>query len=134
MFEVPLNNRIEFVHPYDVGLALANGVSCQAIWGKTLLIGGGPRCQLYQRDILEKTLVALDIGMFPAEAFSSIPFYTDWMDTIESQRLLQYQRHSFDDFIRHKISRLGYRRYLIRLLRPLIRRMALKQSPYLKPT
>lgn len=134
MFEVPLNNRIEFVHTYDVGLALANAVSCQAIWGKTLLIGGGPSCQLYQRDILEKTLVALGIGMFPAEAFGSTPFYTDWMDTTESQQLLQYQRHSFDDYLRHKTASLGHRRYFIRLFRPLIRRMALKQSPYLQPT
>ena len=57
MFDVPLNNRIEYIHTRDVGLALANAVSSDDIWGKTLLIGGGPRCQFtYQGMIQPRSL------------------------------------------------------------------------------
>lgn len=40
MFDVPLDNRMEFVHTRDVGEAVAKGVSNGKIWGRTLLIGG----------------------------------------------------------------------------------------------
>ncbi|MCK4692001.1 MAG: NAD(P)-dependent oxidoreductase, partial [Anaerolineales bacterium] len=52
MFDVPLDNRIEFIHRKDVGTAIANALQCDQVWGKTWLIGGGPRCQLYQRDLV----------------------------------------------------------------------------------
>jgi UDP-glucose 4-epimerase len=43
MFDIPLENRMEYVHTRDVGLAFANAVSSPEVWGKILLIGGGPR-------------------------------------------------------------------------------------------
>jgi nucleoside-diphosphate-sugar epimerase len=39
MFDVPLENRIEYGHGRDVGTAFANGVESPEIWGQTLLIG-----------------------------------------------------------------------------------------------
>jgi len=45
MFDVPLDNRMEYAHTRDVGLAMANAVSSEEVWGKILLIGGGARCQ-----------------------------------------------------------------------------------------
>ena len=45
MFDIPLDNRMEYVHTRDVGLAFANAVSSPGVWGKILLIGGGLRCQ-----------------------------------------------------------------------------------------
>ena len=43
-------------------------------------------------EFISKILGANGIGMLPDEAFGHKPYYTDWMDTEESQRLLQYQR------------------------------------------
>jgi nucleoside-diphosphate-sugar epimerase len=40
MFDVPLWNRMEFVHTRDVGAAIADGVTNHDVWGRTLLIGG----------------------------------------------------------------------------------------------
>ena len=133
MFDVPLDNRIEFVHTRDVGLAIANAVSSQDVWGKILLIGGGRRCQYYYREIAQGVLDAIGVGMLPREAFSSTPFPTDWVDTAESQRLLRYQRRDLGDYIREMSALLGFRRRLIRLFRPLVRLWLLRKSPYFPP-
>ncbi len=130
MFQVPLKNRMEFLHTLDAGVAVANAVSSPDVWGKTLLIGGGPRCQLYYGDIVKKILEAVGVGMLPEEAFGTTPFATDWLDTEESERLLHYQRHTLDDYTRELRRRLGAKRWLIRLARPWVRQMLLKQSPY----
>ncbi len=130
MFDVPLGNRIEFVHTRDVGLALANAVSSDEVWGKTLLIAGGPGCRFHFGEMAGQLLEAMGVGMLPEEAFSRLPFCTDWMDTTESQRILQYRRHTFQDYVQEMAGRLGLRRHLVRLFRPLVRAWLLRRSPY----
>ena len=132
MFDVPLENRIEFVFTRDVGLAIANGVTNEEIWGKTLLIGGGRRCQYTYREIVQRILEAMGVGMLPEAAFGSTPFCTDWLDTTESQRLLDYQRSDLGDYIHEMLARLGYRRHLIPVFRPVVRRWLLGKSSYLR--
>jgi nucleoside-diphosphate-sugar epimerase len=131
MFDVPLDNRIEFVHTRDVGLALAKASRSEDVWGKTLLIGGGPSCQFYYRDLVQRVLDAIGVGMLPQQAFTSTPFDTDWLDTTESQRLLNYQQRDLDDYIQDMSALMGARRHLIRLFRPIVRRRLLRTSPYL---
>ena len=133
MFDVPLDNRIEYVHTRDVGLAFARAIGSSEVWGKTLHIGGGPRCHYLYREMTEKVLDGMGIGMLPEEAFTTTPFPTDWLDTEESQRLLHYQRYTIDDYVRDMQAFLGFRRHLIRLARPLVRYWLLQQSPYLHP-
>jgi nucleoside-diphosphate-sugar epimerase len=130
MFDVPLNNRIEYIHTRDVGLALTNAVKSRSVWMNTLHIGGGPRCQYYYYELVEKIMQAVGIGMLPEQAFGTIPFCTDWLDTTESQSLLHYQRYTLDDYVRdlHKI--LGFRRTLARWFRPIARAILLHRSPY----
>jgi UDP-glucose 4-epimerase len=130
MFDFPLDMRIEFVHPRDAGLALANAVSSQEVWGKILLIGGGPSSQLYYGDFMGRMMNAMRIGMLPERAFGSKAAMSDWLDTSESQSLLNYQQHTFEDFVQEIASLLGYKRYLVPLFRPLVRRWVLQKSPY----
>jgi nucleoside-diphosphate-sugar epimerase len=130
MFDVPLDNRMDYVHTQDVGLAFANAASSADVWGQILLIGGGPRCQYLYQEITEKVLDGLGVGTLPEEAFTSTPFPTDWVDTAESQRLLQYQRHTLDDYVQDMKAALGFRRHLARAFRPLVRYFLLKQSPH----
>jgi short-subunit dehydrogenase len=132
MFDVPLNNRIEFVHTRDVGLALANAVESDAIWGKVLLIGGGPRCQLTYRELMTSILTAMGVGPLPDSAFTDEPFATDWLDTRESERLLRYQRRTLVDFTRDLAARLGPRRLLAQIFRPIVRAWLMAQSPILR--
>ena len=130
MFDVPLNNRMEFVHTRDVGFAIAQAIAHLGVWGRTLLIGGGARCQYYYREIVGRILGSLGIGALPERAFGTIPFATDWLDTTESQTLLGYQQRDLGDYIREMRSVLGTRRHWIRLFRPLVRRWLLSKSPY----
>jgi nucleoside-diphosphate-sugar epimerase len=130
LFDVPLNNRIEYVHAHDVGVAIVHAVHSSAVWGQTWLIGGGPRCQYVYREIVERVLTAVGIGMLPAAAFSTTPFATDWLDTAASQAVLSYQQRTLDDYITDVRAALGPRYVAVRLLRPVIRRRLLDQSPY----
>ncbi|HJW89597.1 MAG TPA: NAD(P)-dependent oxidoreductase [Anaerolineales bacterium] len=130
MFEVPLDNRIEFVHSRDVALAIANALEGADVWGKTLLIGGGKPCQLTYREMMESVLGVAGLGKFPDQAFTSVPYSTDWLDTAESQRLLNYQTRTLADYLKEMKARLSYRRGLVLILRPFIRRWLLRRSPY----
>jgi UDP-glucose 4-epimerase len=133
MFDVPLSNRMEFVHTKDVGLAMANAVSSDEIWGKILLIGGGPRCHYTYRELVSGILSALGVGALPESAFGSKPFATDWMDTGEGQRILRYQQRTLEDYARDMVKVAGIKRHLIRAFRPLARSWLLARSPYYAP-
>lgn len=130
MFEISLNNRMEYVHSKDVGFALAKGVRSEEIWGKILLIGGGERCRYYYGEIVKKILEGLGIGMLPEEAFSDKPFPTDWMDTEESERILNYQKRTLDDYIKDVKKVFSYKIFFIKLFSPTIRYILLRKSPY----
>ncbi len=130
MYDVPLDNRMEFVHTRDVGYALAKGITTEEIWGKTLHIGGGPSCQLLYREIAKGVLEAGGVGMLPDDAFGTKPFCTDWLDTTESQRLLGYQRHTFSDYVKELQQRIRPLARLARLFRPLVRSYLMRRSPY----
>lgn len=130
MYEIALDTRIEFVHTRDVGLAVANAVTCEEARGKILIIGGGKKCQMSYREFVGKALESMGVGMLPDEAFGPVPFHTDWYDTEESERLLKFQRHTYDDFLREMAQLMGFKRHLARLFRPLVRRMLLAKSPY----
>jgi UDP-glucose 4-epimerase len=130
MFDIPLDNRMEYVYTGDVGLAFARAVSSSGVWGRTLLIGGGPRCQYTYREITDKVLKGMGVGMLPDEAFALTPFPTDWIDTAESQALLHYQQHSLDNYVLEMRAQLGFRRALILAFRPVVRYLLLKQSTY----
>lgn len=130
MFDIPLKNRMEFVHTRDVGRAIANAVSSPDVWGKLLLVGGGPRCQYYYREIASRTLEAMGVGMLPEEAFATTPFATDWIDSSETEALLHYQQRDLEDYLQEMRRRLGVKRLLVRAFRPLVRMWLLNKSPY----
>jgi nucleoside-diphosphate-sugar epimerase len=132
MFDVPLDDRLEYIHPADAALAICNAVEHAEVWGKVLHLGGGPGCQLRERDIVQGAFEAIGIGALPEKYFNTQHYYTDWLDTEESQRLLNYQRHTFDDHLEGLKKSLGWQIPLIKLLRPLIRYSLLRQSKYHK--
>jgi nucleoside-diphosphate-sugar epimerase len=134
MYRIPLDTRFEMLHTYDAGLAIAHGIVCNEIWGKILLVGGGPTCQVRYRDYLGRMLDAMGIGMLPEHAFGHDPYCTDWLDTEESERLLHYQRHSFDEIIQDVVKYNAPPapiKQMMPLLRPLVQHWILGLSPYI---
>ncbi|HMV29770.1 MAG TPA: NAD(P)-dependent oxidoreductase, partial [Anaerolineales bacterium] len=132
MFDVPLDDRLEYIHPADAALAICNAVEHAEVWGKVMHLGGGPRCQLRERDIVQGAFETIGIGALPEEYFSTQSYYTDWLDTEESQRLLNYQRYTFADHLESLKKSLGWQIPFIKLFSPLIRYFLVKQSKYQK--
>lgn len=92
------NQRLEFVHLADAAEAVVNCVGNEAVTGKTLQIAGGQTWRLISQEYSRAICEAFDVP--PENAtFQEQPGWTGWYDTNESQRLLQYQNHAFEDFI-----------------------------------
>jgi UDP-glucose 4-epimerase len=130
MFEIGPDNRIESLHADDAALAIVTALHTPAVWGRILFVGGGATCQVTYREYLARLLAAMGIDPLPEEAFSTEVYATDWLDTEESQRLLAYQRHSFDDIAAAIAASLGWRRHLTPLAGPFARGALLALSPY----
>jgi nucleoside-diphosphate-sugar epimerase len=136
IYEVPLEQRIEIVYVKDVATAFVNAIDID-ITNKIFLIGGGKSCQIYQRTYAEKMFQVMGITMPPDSAFK-IPkkdsdwFYTDWMNTEESEKVLHYQKMSFENYIEKLRNRYSKRRTFAHLVSPLIGYILLGKSPYYK--
>mgnify|MGYP001416670643 CR=1 FL=1 len=128
MFDVCLDTRIEWVHPNDVGQAMANAATLPELRSQVLMIGGGPTCRATQRDFFAIAFESIGIGMLPDAAFGRGGFEMDWMETAESERLLGFQRHSWADFRAGFMTGMRPARFALWPLRPLLRRGLLQFS------
>lgn len=128
LFAVSPDNPVEYVHPADVAEAIANCLDNPDALHRIWLIGGGPDCRVTQHAFLSAALDALGVTL-PRDMLGSDAFYTHWMDTAESERVLRFQKRGFDSYRREMAQRLGWLRPLVRPLAPLVRwgmRKALK--------
>ena len=130
MFEIGLDNRIESLHADDAGLAIVNALETPEVWGRILFVGGGSSCQLTYREYMTRLLAAMGVEPLPDDAFSNAVYPTDWIDTIESEALLHYQRHDFADIAEAIAASLGWKRRLVPVAGPLARGAILRLSPY----
>ncbi len=133
LFEIPLDNRIEYIHPKDIAIAITNAIEKDNFWNKTFNIGGGKRCQYLYKDFVAKILEGIGIGMLPDYLFSKNYFAVDFLDTDESEALLNYQNRDLNDYITDLKKKLGFKRYLIKLFKPFIRYYIISKSPNFVP-
>ena len=134
MFEVPFDQRLEFIHTWDVALACVNAIETDL--NHTIMnVAGGEKCRMTGGDYITRLLQAFGVGPIPRECFL-IPeheegwFHTDWLYTDDSQKLLNYQRYTLEDFAKEFESRIKLRRTLISLIRPLTKLFLIIRSPY----
>ena len=128
LFAIDPATRMEWVHPEDVALAQVRAVQTPEAIGKTLMIGGGQGCRLTFGEFYGEMFDATGVGRFPPQAYGTGPYYCDWLDTDESQALLDYQRTTFDAFIAQLRKASRFSRPLVRLFSPLIRWFMLRSS------
>ena len=148
---MPGDNRMHAVDARDVALAFANGIDREAtIAGKVLLIGGNESYVKLQRDFEDDMMAGAGIGRLgPSASLPGDPSddrgwsFTGWFDTAESQALLDYQEHDWDQTLVWVIESQGNLRIVLRALGPILRpvlRTALKlqrraegRGPYADP-
>jgi len=92
--------RLEMVHRDDVVTALFKSLITPEARGKTLNIGGGQSWQIhgqqYVADHFELIGVPVEMAAFRGD---DEPGWVDWYDSAEAQRLLDYQQHSYQDYL-----------------------------------
>jgi nucleoside-diphosphate-sugar epimerase len=119
LFNASAMTRIEYIHPDDAALAMVKALGYEAVMRRILNLGGGESCRIYTKDFFNAVFGAMGLSRVPEQAFGNEAYYSDWLDTEESNQLLQYQRHSFEDFRRECEKTMGPIRPWIALIRPL---------------
>lgn len=114
--------RIEYVHPADVATAMVNAVGNARAIGKRFFVGGGERCQSTWRELNCLRLEMLGLPNPPVECFGDEGFYTEWLDTTESQEILNYQNHDLSVYKAEMKELFKWPRRLMRPVRPVLNR------------
>ncbi|MBU7015551.1 MAG: NAD(P)-dependent oxidoreductase [Theionarchaea archaeon] len=132
MFHMPLETSIEICHTEDVGVALANAVTCDEIWGGIYHIAGGEKCRTTYKEYIQTMMEIFGLGSqcLPEEAFSTGKFHCGFMDTSRSQALLKYQHHTLEDYYREVKKEVGPKRWLMRLVSWAARLYLLNKSEF----
>jgi nucleoside-diphosphate-sugar epimerase len=130
MFHMPLDTCIEICDTKDVGCALVNAIECNEVWGKTFLIAGGEQCRTTYKEYLNNMMEIFGLGsnFLPEHAFEKKDFHCGFLDTMKSQQLLTYQKHTLNDYYNEVRQKIGSKRYFMPLAKWAVRLNLLKQS------
>jgi len=135
MFHMPLNTALEPCHTKDVGTALSNAVGTDEVYGNTYHIAGGKSCRITYRDYLDKMISLFGLGkkLLPDIAFMKNGFHCGFMDTESSEKLLDYQHHTLEDYFNEVKKKMAPTRFFAKvggeLSRAVARSILLKKSP-----
>ncbi|MCE7741473.1 MAG: NAD(P)-dependent oxidoreductase [Candidatus Heimdallarchaeota archaeon] len=134
MFEVPFDQRLEFIHSRDAGLACVNAIDAFKNH-KIMNLAGGENCQMLAGEYITRLLKSFGVGPIPRECFHEPKhekdwFHTDWLYTEDTQELLKFQRYTLEDFAQEFENRIKLRRKLIRIVSPLAQLFLILRSPY----
>ncbi len=127
------SNRIEFLHTSDAGAAFANMAdlmaSDQLHENVILNIAGGEQngCRMTYSEMINTMFLGLGLKPFSNSLFGDKEYYTDWLDTQESQKLLKYQNSGLDQFISDLKKKLGWKVFFIRIFSDIISLFIMKK-------
>lgn len=132
---LPTDGRLQTVPVTDVARAFARAISTphsQRIY----LIGGDETHRLRQGELSQLTAAAMGMpGAIPRSrvgdpASDSDWFATDWMDTEESQRVLEFQTMTLREHLDQTSRHIGWRRHVLRIAAPITNHALRHRSPY----
>jgi len=135
MFFIPLDTFVETIHAKDVGLALVNAIDSNEIWNNTFNLGGGKKCQISYIDNMNDMfeIMGFGRGFLPEEAFSKSHSHCGFFDDQETnyiQSVLRFQNFTLEDFYEEVKQWIGFKKYLIPLVKPVIRWYILRKSEF----
>ena len=132
---LPTDGRLHTIDVRDAAAAFAAATTAD-VAGEILLIGGDESHLLRQRDVGKALAAARGLtnvlpGGRPGDPDSDEDwFVTDWMDTTRAQRALSFQHHTWPDMIAEMRALAGWRRYPMRLVAPIARRVLKLRAAY----
>ncbi|WP_024803602.1 NAD(P)-dependent oxidoreductase [Nocardia sp. BMG51109] len=132
---LPADNRIQTVDVRDVAAAFRAAITTDSV-RETFLVAGDESHRLVQSEVGSALAEAMGLSGGLPKGRPGDPdndeawFATDWMDTTRSQEVLAYQQHSFPDMVNELRAKAGPKRYLLRVLAPLVREFMQRRSPY----
>jgi nucleoside-diphosphate-sugar epimerase len=132
---LPSDGRIHTVDVRDVADAFCAATVTDHV-REVFLIGGDITHRTTQARVGAETAAAMGLagGLPPGRLGDPHDdqawFATDWMDTERSQKILAYQRHSLPAMHAETRGILGRRRWLLRLVAPVLRWHLKRRSPY----
>ena len=132
---LPSDGRLHSVDVRDVAWACAAATTAD-VAGEILLIAGDDSHHLRQGDVAPALAAALGIpgGLPPGRPGNPQSdddwFVTDWMDTGRAQEALQFQHYSWEEMQAEMRANVGWIRYLLRPLAPLVRAIMKRRSAY----
>ena len=112
-FALAADNPLEYVHPKDAATAIINVLDRPAAHNKIHLIGGGKSCQVTHLELLQAMMSSIGIDV-QAGDLGTKALYAPWLDSSESQALLDFQHHSVADFRRESHEKFKYLRPLVK--------------------
>ncbi|MGD8316506.1 MAG: NAD(P)-dependent oxidoreductase [Myxococcales bacterium] len=128
VFDMHPDMRVEFTHPKDQALGIVNSLVVDEIAGRTLCLGGGPKNRYRYREFMNMAFAAMGFPPLPREAFGDALFLTDWVDSEESQAILDYQRRGAEEYFEEVSARLGPARHLMKAVGPALTPILLAHS------
>ncbi|MGB8332544.1 MAG: NAD(P)-dependent oxidoreductase [Polyangiales bacterium] len=129
VFDMHPDMRVEFTHPRDQALGIANSLLLdEQVLGRTLCLGGGARNRYRYREFMNMAFGALGFAPLPRSAFGDTLFLTDWVDSEESQAILDYQRHDARSYFEEVSAELGPARPLMKQIGPALTGLILAHS------
>lgn len=132
---LPSDGRIQTVDVRDVAHAFCAATVTDHV-REIFLVGGDDTHRIMQAGVGIESAAALGLrGGLPAGRPGNPDddrawFATDWMDTERAQNVLAYQRHSLPAMYAEMRAKVGWRRWLLRLLVPALRWYLRRRSPY----
>lgn len=136
-FEFPFRSRYEVVLDIDLAAAVLNGAeqisAGSELDKKIFFIGGGAEkgCQIYHNQMYSTLFGSIGLTVPGEKAFANHkPCMVDWLDTEESQRLLNFQHHHFDDYLKMFRNKMKLYKPFLFLFGKIISSVLEKKSPY----
>jgi len=133
MFYIPLDSWLEIIHVKDVAQAIVNAIESDKVWGHIFNLGGGKDCQILYGENLNDYYEIMGFGRnflsetaFVKKGLSSGIF--DLQETQNLQNLLNFQKHTLQDFYNEVKEWVGIKRHLFHLVKPITRWYILRKS------